>query len=281
MKSFAYYCLVIALVLAGAALTNAQSVDVKTTHFEVAGAPISFDYPSDWTLSDASVDEMKYLTLTSADKNAQIGVVAQRDPGISCASESRSKNVTRAFIAQLATQIHATSPLPTTSVPLSVGANEVQAIKFDGLHDGKPITALVIGSIINKWFVNLVLVKPVGDDTSLPAWGLVRSSFYVAEPALTASSKIGQNDEVLNAKALKLARPEYPVEARDGRANGVVLIDVEIDELGNVTLACVRKGHPLLREVTLDAARKSKFSATKMGEKPIRTGVIQYNFVSQ
>jgi TonB family protein len=143
------------------------------------------------------------------------------------------------------------------------------------------IIRLVIGSIINKWFVNLVLVKPIRDDTSLPAWALVRSSLYVPEPALKAPSKIGQSVDVLNAKALKLARPEYPVEARYGGLGGVVAIDVEIDELGNVTLACVRSGHPLLREASLDAARKSKFSPTKPGEKPIRTGVLQFNFVPQ
>jgi len=270
----------VGLIMLLASSGYSQSSEANPKHFKTD--TLSFDYPSEWTLSDASVDELQYLIMTSADKTAQMAVVTQRDPGISCASELRSKNVTKAFVDQLASQIHAKVPLQTSLVPIKVGANEIQATQFHGERDGKPVTAFVIGVIINKWFVNLVLVKPVGDDASLTAWSLVRSSLYVAEPVLTAPSKIVHNGGVLNGKAIKLAQPPYPQDARYRRAGGIVVIDVEIDEMGNVTLACVRSGHPLLRDVSLDAARQSKFSPTKIDGQPIRViGVIQYNFVSQ
>ncbi|HEX5602819.1 MAG TPA: TonB family protein, partial [Pyrinomonadaceae bacterium] len=43
--------------------------------------------------------------------------------------------------------------------------------------------------------------------------------------------------EVLNGRAVVLAKPEYPTAARDRNLEGTVVVQVEIDEKGNVTAA--------------------------------------------
>ncbi len=87
---------------------------------------------------------------------------------------------------------------------------------------------------------------------------------------------------VLNGKALSLPRPPYPQIAKAAHASGTVVVQVLIDENGNVVSAHAVSGHPLLTAVAVAAARSAKFSPTKLSGQPVKvTGVIQYNFVAQ
>lgn len=86
---------------------------------------------------------------------------------------------------------------------------------------------------------------------------------------------------VLNGKAISLPRPEYPAEARAAKASGTVVVQVTIDEYGNVISAKAISGHPLLQQASVSAASQAKFSPTYlMGESVKVTGVITYNFVA-
>jgi len=89
--------------------------------------------------------------------------------------------------------------------------------------------------------------------------------------------------EILNGKAVTLAKPDYPKEARDLRLSGTVIVHVEIDEQGKVLSAKDRcQGLPYLSESAVRAALKSHFSPTKLAGVPVKvTGVIRYNFVNQ
>ena len=87
---------------------------------------------------------------------------------------------------------------------------------------------------------------------------------------------------VLNGKAISLPRPAYPPIARAAHASGTVVVQVLIDENGNVVSAHAVSGHPLLQAVAVGAARQARFSPTKLSGQPVKvTGVIQYNFVAQ
>jgi protein TonB len=87
---------------------------------------------------------------------------------------------------------------------------------------------------------------------------------------------------VLNGKAISLPKPSYPPIARAAKAAGTVVVQVTIDENGNVISAHAVSGHPLLTAVAVGAARQAKFSPTKLSGQPVKvTGVIQYNFVAQ
>ncbi|MCY7374662.1 MAG: energy transducer TonB [Pyrinomonadaceae bacterium] len=85
---------------------------------------------------------------------------------------------------------------------------------------------------------------------------------------------------VLNGKAVSLPKPAYPAEARATRASGAVSVKVTIDEAGEVVSAEAVSGDVLLREASVEAAKKAKFAPTMLQGVPVKvTGVIVYNFV--
>jgi protein TonB len=87
---------------------------------------------------------------------------------------------------------------------------------------------------------------------------------------------------VLNGKAVHLVQPPYPPIARSAHAAGQVVVQVLIDENGNVVAAHATSGHPLLQGAAVNAARSSKFTPTKLSGQPVKVnGVIIYNFVAQ
>jgi periplasmic protein TonB len=87
---------------------------------------------------------------------------------------------------------------------------------------------------------------------------------------------------VLNGKAIHLVQPPYPPIARSAHASGQVVVQVLIDENGNVVAAHATSGHPLLAAAAVNAARSSRFSPTKLSGQPVKVnGVIIYNFVAQ
>jgi protein TonB len=87
---------------------------------------------------------------------------------------------------------------------------------------------------------------------------------------------------VLNGKAVHLVQPPYPPIARSAHASGQVVVQVLIDENGNVVAAHATSGHPLLQAAAVNAARSSKFTPTKLSGQPVKVnGVIIYNFLAQ
>lgn len=87
---------------------------------------------------------------------------------------------------------------------------------------------------------------------------------------------------VLNGKAINLPKPPYPPIAKQAHASGTVVVQVVIDENGNVISAHALSGHPLLQAVSVAAARQARFSPTKLSGQPVKvSGVITYNFVAQ
>jgi len=87
---------------------------------------------------------------------------------------------------------------------------------------------------------------------------------------------------VLNGKAISLPKPAYPLIARQAQLSGTVVVQVTLDEDGNVISAHAVSGHPLLQEVSVAAARGAKFSRTRLGGQPVKvTGVITYNFLAE
>jgi hypothetical protein len=82
---------------------------------------------------------------------------------------------------------------------------------------------------------------------------------------------------VLNGKAISLPKPDYPPGAAG--AEGVVVIQVTVDEQGNVTEANAISGPKQLWVVSVNAALQAKFSPTLLSGEPVRvTGVLVYNF---
>ena len=84
---------------------------------------------------------------------------------------------------------------------------------------------------------------------------------------------------VLNGKAISLPTPDYSAEAKAAGAEGVVVIQVIIDEQGNVAEARAISGPRMLQEASVKAAFQAKFSPTLLQGEPVKvSGVIIYNF---
>jgi TonB family protein len=87
------------------------------------------------------------------------------------------------------------------------------------------------------------------------------------------------NGGVLNGKATSLPQPVYPLIARQAHASGEVIVQVTIDETGNIVSAHAVSGHPLLQAAAVTAARQASFSATRLNGEPVKvSGVLVYTF---
>lgn len=100
---------------------------------------------------------------------------------------------------------------------------------------------------------------------------------------------------VLQGQAIKRVPPNYPMFARDFHVSGTVIVEVVVDEQGNVTNARYVTGQyhrprnvtegqarPLvedLKKAAIDAARKWKFTPTKINGVPVKVmGQITFSF---
>jgi TonB family protein len=83
------------------------------------------------------------------------------------------------------------------------------------------------------------------------------------------------NGGMLNGKAIYLPQPEVTA----GEANGVVLVQVLVDEQGTVIEAKAVSGPQHLQTAAVNAARLARFSPTLLAGEPVKiTGTISYNF---
>jgi TonB family protein len=81
------------------------------------------------------------------------------------------------------------------------------------------------------------------------------------------------------ANAVRMVTPVYSVIAKRSSVEGKVIVDVELDENGDVILAKVASGPQMLRTSAEDAAKHSKFKPALYNNKPIKAkGQIIYNF---
>jgi protein TonB len=84
---------------------------------------------------------------------------------------------------------------------------------------------------------------------------------------------------VLNGTAVLLPPPGYPDAAKRMRVQGVVTVDVILDETGKVVAANATSGPTVLRDAAVQAALKARFSPTKLSGQPVKvSGVINYKF---
>jgi protein TonB len=84
---------------------------------------------------------------------------------------------------------------------------------------------------------------------------------------------------VLNGTAIYLPPPMYPDAAKRMRTQGVVTVEVILDETGKVVAANASSGPAVLRDAAVQAALRAKFSPTKLSGQPVKvSGMINYKF---
>lgn len=85
---------------------------------------------------------------------------------------------------------------------------------------------------------------------------------------------------IVNGRAKDLVVPEWPPAAKFTNDHGLVRVEVEIDESGNVVSALATEGPILLRNASVKAAKGSTFHAILLKGKPVRvSGAIIYKFI--
>lgn len=74
---------------------------------------------------------------------------------------------------------------------------------------------------------------------------------------------------VQESKLIRRIEPVYPEIARQARVSGTVILQVTVDEEGNVTEVKVLQGHPLLNDEAVRAVRQWKYSPTLLNGEPV------------
>lgn len=155
------------------------------------------------------------------------------------------------------------SPVPPVSGPYKYGPTNIPASGMpEGPGSGKGTVAVAPTSAI------VLAGEPPPAAAPAPT------------PAPTPPQVIRKSGGVLNGEALTLPPPLYPPMARTARAMGDVIVEVLINEDGKVIRASAKKGHPLLLNAAVEAAKKATFSPTKLSGNPVKVeGTITYKFV--
>ena len=98
--------------------------------------------------------------------------------------------------------------------------------------------------------------------------------------AAAGATKAPISAGILNSRAKNGPPPIYPPVAKAAKAEGRVVVEVVVNESGQVESANAVEGHPLLRQAAVDAARQWEFAPTRLQGNPVKvTGKISFNFV--
>lgn len=76
--------------------------------------------------------------------------------------------------------------------------------------------------------------------------------------------------------------PEYPQNAQERKVSGKVVLDVLIDETGEIAKASIRSGNSLFRQAALKAAHQSRSCPILLGGESMKgQGILIYQFDSE
>ncbi len=88
-------------------------------------------------------------------------------------------------------------------------------------------------------------------------------------PPAARTPRVKTGGDVQESKLIRRVVPDYPPLAIRAHVEGTVLLDVDIDEEGNVTNVRVLQGNPLLVPEAVRAVKQWKYSPTLLNGEPI------------
>jgi TonB family protein len=117
-----------------------------------------------------------------------------------------------------------------------------------------------------------------------PVTGVATASGASTASATTSTTVVAGSSLKVASGGLPMVitrkQPEYPAVAKAAGAEGIVQVQITVDENGQVVDAVASEGHPLLRQAALDAAKQWQFKSTEVGGKPAKVqGTLTFNFV--
>lgn len=102
----------------------------------------------------------------------------------------------------------------------------------------------------------------------------------IKTPTPAPEKKIFKASSLLNGQARRLPNPPYPELAKRAGAQGIVAVQILINEQGKVVSAHAVGGNPLLRVASEQAAMQALFSPTILNGEAVKvSGTITFNFV--
>lgn len=275
------------VVMICCAVSLAQSSDVKTQHYTKDG--ISFEYSSGWILKDSSNQLAQHLLLARAGSSTLIMVLAYRVLVTSSEELAEGRrDVTERFIEDAKHKLGSPAvEVKSTPAQISVGNDVADGVRLQGSVNAVSTTAEVYSYLGKLRFINLAYIRADKDSAQDDAaWSTVLRTLDIAVPLIGSKEFGGQRlmfvGEKLNGRAISLPKPEYPIAARQGGAQGIVTVQVIVDEKGNVAEVLSVSGHPFLVKAAARAAWGAKFTPTRISGQAVRvTGVITYNFMGR
>ena len=263
---------------------------------------VSFEYPAGYSVTEESTEEAKQFVITRQGKSIQLTIIVKRAMILGHEMPAALESFKEPLIKNAGMTIGDASSSKGTSIAIQFGTRQAEGVRLRSQRNG--IThADVVWLRWNFRLAALTYIRSVDDEAvGSELWEAVRSSLKIEAPVVgamkadesastppstsdstsNASSERRINGGVLNGKAIARPKPIYPPIARAARASGTVVVQVLIDEEGNVVDAHAVSGHPLLQAASVAAAREAKFPPTRLEGEPVKvTGVIQYAFVAQ
>ncbi|MGA9769442.1 MAG: TonB family protein [Blastocatellia bacterium] len=147
-------------------------------------------------------------------------------------------------------------------------------------------TVIIIVAVILSLMGGCVVLGIIGMNAKKKA---ASSSYLQTKPDATSSTSQSSSQSSSNsarvsggnlaASAIKSEDAVYPPLARSAKVTGAVVVEITVDERGDVVSANAVSGHPLLRNSAVAAARRWKFTPKTVGGVPTKTvGTITFNF---
>lgn len=274
----------------------AQSTEPELNRFANDG--VSFAYPAGYSVTDESTEEMKQFVITRPGKSVQLTIIVKRAMILGHEMPEALDSFKEPLIKKTGMTLGDANAPKGTPIALQFGTRQAEGVQLRPQGNRKR-TADVVWLWWNFRLVALTFIRSADEDpVESQLWKTVRSSLKIEAPVVAAKKPDGPdsaspstannstkriiNGGVLNGRVLSLPKPAYPAIARAAHASGPVIVQVLIDEEGNVVDARAVSGHPLLQAASVAAAREAKFAPTRLEGQPVKvTGVIQYNFVAQ
>lgn len=117
---------------------------------------------------------------------------------------------------------------------------------------------------------------PVGNFSGLGVVGGISKEEAEKDANTNITRKTGA---VLAGSATRRVNPVYPPLAKAAHVQGTVVVEVTLDEEGDVLTARTLQGHPLLKDGAEKAALGWKFTPTSLNGMPVRVvGTLTFNF---
>jgi TonB family protein len=91
----------------------------------------------------------------------------------------------------------------------------------------------------------------------------------ISGPGQTSGTPVRVGGNITPPKRTKQVNPEYPEIAKSAKVQGVVIMEIVVDEQGRVAEARVLRSIPLLDQAALDAVRQWEFTPTMLNGSPV------------